>query len=162
MLKSIYDLKAQDLQGEAVSLKDYKGKVLLIVNIASQCGFTPQLEALENVYKKYRAKGFEILAFPCNQFAGQEPLKNGAIQEFCSMEYGISFRIMEKTQVKGPSAHPVFKFLSNKAENGKVGLSPMWNFQKYLVDRNGMVMDYFMPFTRPDSSKVTKAIEALL
>lgn len=162
MAESIYGLKAKDLRGDNVQLKDYKGKVLMIVNIASKCGLTPQLEALEKIYKKYQSKGFEILAFPSNQFADQEPLKGEAIQEFCAINYGASFRIMAKTDVRGEKAHPVFKFLADKSKNGKVNLAPMWNFQKYLIDKEGMVVDYYLPITKPDASKVTKAIEKLL
>lgn len=162
MAESIYSCKAKDLRGENVPLKDYKGKVVMVVNIASQCGLTPQLESLEKIYKKYHAKGFEILAFPSAQFANQEPLKGEAIQEFCALNYGASFKIMEKTDVRGETAHEVFKFLSDKSKNGKVSIAPMWNFQKYLIGRDGKVADYFLPITKPDSSKVTKAIEKLL
>jgi glutathione peroxidase len=162
MSKSLHSLKAKDLKGKDVDLKDYAGKVVMVVNIASKCGLTPQLEGLEKIYEKYRPQGFEILAFPSNQFAGQEPLEGDAINEFCSINYGASFRIMEKTEVKGVKAHPVFKFLSNKSENGKVNLAPMWNFQKYIIDKNGMVRDYFLPVTTPESDKVTGTIEKLL
>jgi len=162
MAGSIYSLQAKDLWGENVRLKDYKGKVLMVVNIASKCGLTPQLKALEEIYKKYQSRGFELLAFPSNQFANQEPLKGESIQEFCVLNYGVRFRIMEKTNVRGEKAHPVFKFLANKSLNGKVNIAPIWNFQKYLIDKNGMVVDYFLPITKPDSTKVTNAIERLL
>jgi len=162
MTKTIYDYKAKDLAGKDVDLAKYKGKVLLIVNIASACGFTPQLGGLEQLYEKYKDRGFEILGFPSNQFGGQEPLEKDAISDFCSVNYGVTFKIMEKTNVKGSEKNPVFEFLTDKKLNGKVGRAPLWNFFKYLIDRDGKVVDYYTSITAPMDAKITKQIEKLL
>lgn len=161
-MKTVHDFKAKEITGKEVDLSDYKGKVLLIANTASKCGFTPQYKDLEKLYQEYKDKGLEILAFPSNQFMGQEPLEGEEIQEFCEVNYGVTFKVFDKVDVKGDTQTPLFKYLSNKDENGKVNLAPKWNFQKYLVDREGKVVDYFLPITNPDSSKVKKAIEKLL
>jgi glutathione peroxidase len=161
-MKTVHDFKMKDIQGKDVNLADYKGKVLLITNTASKCGLTPQYKDLENLYQEYKDKGFEILAFPSNQFMGQEPLEGEEIQEFCEINYGVTFKVFDKVDVKGDTQVPLFKFLSNKDENGKVNLAPKWNFQKYLVDKEGKVVDYYLPTTNPDSKKVKKAIEKLL
>jgi glutathione peroxidase len=161
MEKTIYDYTARDLSGREVKLDDYRGKVLLIVNIASKCGLTPQLDGLEMLYEKYRDQGFEILAFPSSNFF-QEPLAGDGIAEFCTKNYGVTFKVMEKTNVIGFSKHPVYKFLSNKSLNGKVNKSPHWNFYKYLIDRNGKVVDSFSSITLPSDASLTKQIEACL
>jgi glutathione peroxidase len=140
----------------------YKGKVLLIVNTASECGFTPQYEDLEAVYQLYKNKGFEVLAFPSNDFGGQEPLNGNEIQQFCSVKFHTTFPIFDKIHVKGKNANPLYSFLSNKSQNGNVNIAPKWNFQKYLIDKNGHVIDYYLSTTSPTSAKVKKAIEALL
>ncbi|MES2621166.1 MAG: glutathione peroxidase [Bacteroidota bacterium] len=162
MTKSIYDFEVKDLSGKTVKLSNYKGKVLLIVNTASACGLTPQLDGLQKLYEKYRDSGFEILGFPSSQFAGQEPLKGDAIQEFCSVNYGVQFKIFAKNKVKGSEAQPVYKFLARKAS--VLGLSnyPIWNFQKYLIDRNGKLADWFNPWKIPDNDKIAEAIEKCL
>jgi glutathione peroxidase len=162
MEQTIYDYTAKDLAGKDVKLSDYKGKVLLIVNIASKCGFTPQLGGLEEIYEKYKDRGFVVLGFPSNQFGGQEPLEKDQISEFCQVNYGVSFKIMEKSLVRGPEKNDVFKFLTTKKLNGKVGTSPLWNFFKYLVDRNGKVVDYYSSITSPTDAKLIKQIEAAL
>ena len=162
MEQTIYDYTAKDLSGKEVKLSDYKGKVLLIVNIASQCGFTPQLGGLEQIYEKYKDRGFEVIGFPSNQFGGQEPLEKDQISEFCQVNYGASFKIMEKSLVRGKDKNDVYKFLTTKKLNGKVSASPLWNFFKYLVDRNGKVVDYYSSITSPTDDKLTKQIEALL
>ena len=162
MEQTIYDYTAKDLAGKDVKLSDYKGKVLLIVNIASKCGFTPQLGGLEEIYEKYKDRGFEILGFPSNQFGGQEPLEKEQISDFCQVNYGVSFKIMEKSLVRGSEKNDVFKFLTTKKLNGKVGTSPLWNFFKYLVDRNGKVVDYYSSMTTPTDAKLIKQIEAAL
>lgn len=159
---NVYQFKVKDLSGQEVSLQDYQGKVLLIVNTASECGFTPQYRELEELYKEYKDKGFEVLAFPSNDFGGQEPLQGEAIGTFCETKYKTTFPVFDKVKVKGEFAHPLFKFLSDKKQNGKVGTAPKWNFQKYLVDRNGKVVDYYLSITSPTSSKVKKAVEKLL
>jgi glutathione peroxidase len=162
MEQTIYDYIAKDLSGKDVKLSDYKGKVLLIVNIASQCGFTPQLGGLEEIYEKYKDRGFVVLGFPSNQFGGQEPLEKEQISDFCQVNYGVSFKIMEKSLVRGSDKNDVFKFLTTKKLNGKVGTSPLWNFFKYLVDRNGKVVDYYSSITTPTDDKLIKQIEACL
>jgi len=161
-MESIHQFKFNDLSEKEVNFADYEGKVLLIVNTASKCGFTPQYEGLEKLYQTYQKDGLEIIAFPSNQFAGQEPGDNAAIGEFCQRNYGVSFKVMEKSDVRGTSANPIFQFLSNKKLNGKVGSAPKWNFQKYVVDKAGNVRDFFFPITKPQSKKVTRLVEQLL
>jgi glutathione peroxidase len=160
--KSVHNFKVHDLSGKEVQLNMYKGKVLLIVNTASECGFTPQYEDLEAVYQLYKNKGFEVLAFPSNDFGGQEPLNGNEIQQFCSVKFHTTFPIFDKIHVKGKNANPLYSFLSNKSQNGNVNIAPKWNFQKYLIDKNGHVIDYYLSTTSPTSAKVKKAIEALL
>ncbi len=162
MNKSIHQFTINNLKGEAVSLKDFEGKVLLIVNTASKCGFTPQLEAMENLHNDYKDKGFSVLGIPSNDFGGQEPLEGDAIQEFCQVNYGVSFPMFEKMHVKGKNASELYQFLSSKKANGRVNSSPKWNFHKYLVNKEGEVIDYFLTLTSPSASKVKRAIEKLL
>jgi glutathione peroxidase len=159
--KSIYQFTVEKLNGEHVNLADYQDKVLLIVNTASQCGFTPQLQDLSDLKKEFAGANFEILAFPSNDFGGQEPLEGEAIATFCS-NYGNNFTIFEKTRVRGPYANPLYKFLADKKANGGIGVKPRWNFHKYLIDRSGKVVDFFYPFTKPTSSKIKKRIQRLL
>ena len=162
MKQTIYDYTAKDLAGKDVKLSDYKGKVLLIVNIASKCGFTPQLGGLEELYEKYKDRGLEVIGFPSNQFGGQEPLEKEQISEFCQVNFGVSFKIMEKTLVRGSDKNSVYKFLTDKKLNGKVNTAPLWNFFKYLIDRNGNVVDYYSSITSPTDAKLIKQIEACL
>jgi len=162
MSNSIHQFKVEDTTGKIVDLKKYQGKVLLVVNTASKCGFTPQLENMEKLYAEYKDKGLEVLAFPSNNFAGQEPLEGEAIQQFCVTEYQASYPIFNKIDVKGKNVHPLYKFLSDKEENGKISSKPKWNFHKYLVDKDGKVVDYYYSTTKPDSNKVKKAIDKLL
>src|SRR5690606_38624493 len=131
-------------------------------NTASECGFTPQLKDLEELYQKYRGRDFEIIGIPSNDFGKQEPRQGEDIMEFCRVNYGVTFPIFSKTVVRGPYAHPLYKFLSDKKQNGKVKASPLWNFHKYLIDRNGRVTDFFYPFTKPTSLRVRKKINRLL
>lgn len=159
---SVYDFAVYDFQGNEISLKTFRGKVLLIVNTASACGYTPQFAKLQLVYEKYKEKGFEILAFPSNDFGEQEPLSNEGVIHFCKNEYEITFNVLAKIKVKGKDAHPLYQYLSNKKLNGKIQSKPLWNFHKYLIDKNGKVRDYFFTLTKPDSIKVTKIIEQLL
>lgn len=158
---SIYRFTVEKLDGDHINLADYSNKVLLIVNIASQCGFTPQLKDLADLKKEFADKDFEILAFPSNDFGGQEPLEGNDIAAFCS-NYGNNFPIFEKIRIRGPYADPLFKFLADKKENGIFNSKPRWNFHKYLVDKNGNVVDFFYPFTKPTSSKIRKRIQRLL
>ncbi|NRB47030.1 MAG: glutathione peroxidase [Saprospiraceae bacterium] len=160
--KSIHQFKVNDIEGKEVNLADYEGKVLMVVNTASKCGFTPQLDDMEDLYREFREEGFEILAFPSNDFAGQEPLEGKEIQQFCQIKYEASYPILEKVHVKGGKAHPVFNFLSKRSENGNVSSTPRWNFHKYLIDKEGQVRTFFYTFTRPNASKVKKAIRQLI
>ena len=160
--KTIYPFKVKLLNGTEKTLSDYKGKVLLIVNTASGCGFTPQLKDLQALRDEYAEQGFEVLGFPSNDFGKQEPLEGNAINEFCEVNFGVQFPMFEKIMVRGNQAHPLFKFLSEKKLNGHFNSSPKWNFHKYLINREGKLVDYFYSTTEPDSTKITKAIENLL
>jgi glutathione peroxidase len=145
---SIYDFKAITIDGEEKSLKEYEGKVLLIVNTASKCGFTPQYKELEEIYKKIGNEKFEVLGFPCNQFGNQEPGESGEIKNFCEINYGVTFEVFEKIDVKGANAHPLFKYLTEQ-KSGLIGSAIKWNFTKFLIDAEGNVVDRFAPTTSP-------------
>ncbi|MGB1284277.1 MAG: glutathione peroxidase [Polaribacter sp.] len=162
MGKSIHQFTVKNLANQEVSLSQYEGKVLMIVNTASKCGFTPQLKDLEQLYDTYRKQGFEVLAFPSNEFGGQEPLKGEAIESFCQVNYGVSFTIFEKTKVKGTEASELYQFLANKKLNGAVQSVPKWNFHKYLVNKKGEVIDYYYSTTSPTANRVKRKIEGLL
>ena len=159
--KSIYQFDIKNIDGEEINLSAYKGKVLLIVNTASQCGFTPQLKDLAALKNEFKNTDFEILGLPSNDFGGQEPLEGAAIATFCE-NYGSNFPIFDKIRVRGPYAHPLYKFLSDKKENGKFSSIPRWNFHKFLIDKDGIAQDFFYPFTKPNTSKVKKKIQHLL
>lgn len=161
-MKSIHQFEVKDVSGKEISMSDYKGKVLLIVNTASKCGFTPQYKDLEALYKEYEGKDFEILGFPSNQYQNQEPLEGNEIQEFCEINYGVTFKMFDKVKVKGDDAIPLYQFLSKKELNGKLNSSPKWNFHKYLVNKDGEVVDFYYTITNPNSSKVKRAIDKLL
>jgi glutathione peroxidase len=157
---SVYDYSAKMLDGQDVSLADYRGKVLLIVNTASKCGFTPQFEGLEALYRDYKDRGLTILGFPCNQFGAQEPGNAEEIASFCSLTYDVTFPMLAKIDVNGPSAHPLYAFLK-KEQKGVLGTEGIkWNFTKFLVGRDGEVVERFAPNTKPEDLKV--AVEALL
>ncbi|WP_113653839.1 glutathione peroxidase [Pedobacter namyangjuensis] len=160
--KNIYPFKVKLLNGKEKTLSDYKGKVLLVVNTASGCGFTPQLKELQELREEYAEKGFEVLGFPSNDFGRQEPLEGAAINEFCEVNFGVQFPMFEKIMVRGEHAHPLFKFLSQKKLNGNLNSTPKWNFHKYLINADGEVVDYFYSFTKPNSSKVKKKVQRLL
>ncbi len=159
MENNFYDLKAVTLNSEEVSMEKYKGKVILIVNTASKCGFTPQYAGLEELYKKYKDKGFVILGFPCNQFANQEPGDKDSISEVCFVNYGVTFDMFEKIDVNGENAHPIFKFLK-KSLKGLLSSEIKWNFTKFLLDRNGIPVKRYAPVTKPEA--LIKDIEKLL
>ena len=161
-MSTVHNFKVKDIAGKKVALEDYKGKVLLIVNTASECGLTPQFSDLEEITKDYKGKDFAVLGFPSNQFGGQEPLNGAKISEFCEINYGVTFKIFDKVEVKGDDAIPLFKYLSKKSENGNYSSSPKWNFHKYLVNKNGEAVDYFLPITKANGSKVRKSIDKLL
>ncbi|GAA0356458.1 glutathione peroxidase [Bacillus horti] len=158
-MASIYDYSAALSNGQEVSLANYKGKVLLIVNTASKCGFTPQFEGLEKLNKEYKEQGLEILGFPCNQFMSQDPGTNEEILEYCQVNYGVTFPMFGKVDVNGSDAHPLFQFL-RKQQKGMMGDSIKWNFTKFLVDREGNVVERFAPTTTPE--QIEKSIEELL
>jgi glutathione peroxidase len=159
--KSIYQFKVQKLNGEEVSLADYSNRILLIVNTASQCGFTPQIKELADLKNEFGDKDFEVLAFPSNDFGGQEPLNGNEIAEFCEIQR-VNYPVFDKIRVRGPFAHPLYKFFADKKENGKLSSVPRWNFHKFLINRSGFAVDFFYPFTKPASSKITKQISRLL
>lgn len=154
------NLSVKDIDGKDVSLKDYRGKVLLIVNVASHCGFTPQYKALEAVYEKYKDKGFAILGFPCNQFGAQEPGTNEEIKQFCSSKYNVTFPMFDKIEVNGPHRHPLYTVLAGK--DSPFAGDIKWNFSKFLVGRDGTILKRFESKVTPDSAEVTEAIEAAL
>lgn len=157
---NVHDFEANTLRGREESLSKYKGKVLLVVNTASKCGLTPQYKGLQEVYDKFKDRGFEILGFPSNQFAGQEPGESEDIAEFCEINYGVSFPMYEKINVKGADAHPLFKYLSKEAPGVLGSKSIKWNFTKFLVDQEGRVLKRFAPQTTPD--QIEEDIEKLL
>jgi len=161
MEQSVYNFQVKGLDGKPVKLSSYKGKVLLIVNIASKCGLTPQLDTLQKLYEKYQDKGFEILAFPSNDFM-QEPRQGEKVQEFCTRNYGVQFKIFEKNKVKGAEAQELYQYLAEQTGNFFRKNYPMWNFQKYIIDRNGKVVDWFNPWKLPDNDKITETIEKCL
>ncbi len=156
----IYEMSAERLQGGSQALADYAGKVMLIVNTASKCGFTPQYEGLEALYQRYQQRGLVVLGFPCNQFGEQEPGTADEIASFCQMNYGVTFPMFTRIDVNGEQAHPLYKHLKQSARGllGSEGIK--WNFTKFLVDRDGQVVERFAPTTPPDA--IAKDIEALL
>ena len=158
---SVYQFNVQTLDGEEISLSEYKDKVLLIVNTASACGFTPQLKDLAALKEQYKLEKFEILAFPSNDFGGQEPLEGAAIATFCE-NYGSNFPVFDKIRVRGPYAHPLYQFFNNRKRNGKLKSIPRWNFHKFLIDKTGKVVDFYYPFTKPTSAKIRKKVNRLL
>lgn len=158
---TVYPFTVTTIEGVQQSMNAYRGKVLLIVNTASDGIYTSQYKELEVLYKLYRDRGFEILAFPSNDFGKQEQ-PNNLHNEYTPAHFRTTFPVFEKVVVKGKNAIPLFRFLSHKSENGRVNIAPKWNFQKYLINREGEVVDYFFPFTKPTSERVKKAIEKLL
>ncbi|WP_152286372.1 glutathione peroxidase [Flavicella marina] len=149
----IYDISINTLQGKPISLKDFKGKKILFVNVASKCGFTPQYKGLEDLYQQYKDK-LMVIGVPCNQFGGQEPGNSIEIESFCEINYGVTFLITEKIEVKGNNQHPLYQWLTDKSKNGKKSSSVKWNFQKYLIDENGAYIDYYFSTTKPTSTKI--------
>ncbi|MBQ2147217.1 MAG: glutathione peroxidase [Firmicutes bacterium] len=156
---SVYDFVMKDAEGNDVSLTDYKGKVLLIVNTATGCGFTPQYNALEELYEKYKDKGFEILDFPCNQFGGQAPGTDAEITEFCTINFGVSFKQFSKIDVNGESEAPLYTYLKGE-KGGILGTKIKWNFTKFLVDREGNVVERYAPTVTPErmEPKITELL----
>jgi glutathione peroxidase len=158
--ESLYDIPLKDIDGNNTSLKPYQGKVLLIVNVASKCGFTPQYEALEAVYKKYKDQGLVVLGFPCNQFAQQEPGTDAEIKQFCTSKYDVTFPMFDKLEVNGANRNPLYVLLAGEGSPfpGNIG----WNFTKFVIGRDGKILNRFASPVKPDSADVTQAIAAAL
>jgi len=157
---SIYDIKLKDIDGKDTTLSAYKGKVLLIVNVASKCGLTPQYKALEALQQKYKSRGFTVLGFPCNQFNGQEPGSNDEIKQFCSSTYNVTFPLLDKLEVNGDHRHPLYVALAGQESPFPGDIK--WNFGKFLIGKDGKILKRFEPRTTPDAVEVTQAIEAAL
>lgn len=160
MAKKIGDFKVKDIDGKEVDLSIYEGKVVLIVNVASKCGYTKQYNGLEAIYNKYKDQGLVILGFPCNDFGGQEPGTNDEIKEFCSTKFSVTFPMMDKVSVLGDNKTPLFAFLTDNSVTGTKDIK--WNFEKFLINKKGEIVERFVSKDEPESDKVTKAIEALL
>jgi len=154
---TLYSVKINSISGSEINLEDYKGKKILFVNVASECGFTPQYEGLQELYELYKDK-LMVIGVPSNQFGKQEPGSAEQIQSFCKINYGVTFLITEKVDVKGDDQHPLYTWLTKKENNGVKSSSVKWNFQKYLVDENGVLIDYYLSLTKPMSRKITKQL----
>jgi glutathione peroxidase len=160
--KSVLDFTMKSIDGKETKLSDYRGKVLLLVNVASQCGYTPQYEGLQAIYSKYSSQGLVVLGFPANNFGGQEPGTNEEIKQFCTLKYKVSFPMFAKISVKGADMHPLYQFLTSKETDPEFGGDISWNFNKFLVDRNGKIIARFETREKPEGEKVTQAIEKAL
>lgn len=160
-MTALYDFTAKTLDGKERSLADYSGRVVLVVNTASKCGFTPQYKGLQELHEAYADKGLAIIGFPCNQFGGQEPGGSGEIEEFCQVNYGVTFQMMEKINVNGDDAHPLFKWLREQ-KSGVMGNKIKWNFTKFLIGKDGQVIERYAPATKPEkiSGDIEKALAA--
>ena len=161
-MNSVYDFTLKDIDRKEVSLSQYRGKVVLIVNVASKCGFTPQYTGLQSLYSKYKDRGFVILGFPANNFMAQEPGTEEEIKTFCSTKYNVTFPMFSKISVKGDDMHPLYKFLTSKETNPEFGGDIKWNFSKFLVDKSGKIIARFEPAIKPESDPVIQAIEKAL
>ena len=157
---SIYDIPVKDIDGKPTSLKAYEGKVLLIVNVASKCGYTPQYTGLEALYEKYKDKGLSVLGFPCNQFGGQEPGTNEQIKQFCSSQYQVTFPLFDKIEVNGPNRNQLYTMLAGEGSPFPGNIK--WNFNKFLIGRDGKILKRFDSKVKPDSEEMTQAVEAAL
>ena len=154
---AIYDIKIEGIDGKMIDLNAYKGKKILFVNVASECGFTKQYDGLQELYTTYKDK-LVVIGLPCNQFGGQEPRAAAEIESFCRFNFGVDFPLTTKVKVKGKGQHELYEWLTTKAKNGKKNSSVKWNFQKYLIDENGLFIDVFYSMTKPMSKKITKLI----
>ena len=157
-MTNFYELKIDSLQGKPINLSIYKNKFILLVNVASKCGFTPQYKDLQTLSDSFK-ENLVVIGIPCNQFGKQEPGDSDEIEEFCQVNYGVSFLITEKIDVKGDNQHPLYTWLTSKKLNGKKSSSVKWNFQKYIVDKEGKLIDYYFSITKPLSSKITKHLK---
>ena len=158
-MTSIYDFEMQDIEGKPVSLSAFKGKVLLIVNVASKCGFTGQYEGLQKLYTTFKDRGFAVLGFPANDFLWQEPGTEAEIQSFCTLTYGVTFPMFSKISVKGKRIHPLYEYLVSKETNRKFGGAIPWNFNKFLIGRDGAIVGRFGSGAKPDDKEVVEAVE---
>ena len=156
--ESIYDIKINSLAGEPIDLSSYKDKYILFVNVASECGFTGQYEGLQKLYDTYKDQ-LMVIGVPCNQFGSQEPGSSEEIQTFCQANYGVTFLMTEKIDVKGDNQHPLYQWLTDKSKNGKTSTTVKWNFQKYLIGTKGEFINYYYSITKPMSSKITKHLK---
>jgi glutathione peroxidase len=161
-MANIHEFSCKTITGDTKPLRDYAGKVLLIVNTASKCGFTPQYEGLESLYRKYKDKGLEVLGFPCNQFAGQEPGTDADVQEFCTLTYGVAFPLFSKIEVNGPDRHPLYAWLTSAEVGPEAAGDIKWNFGKFVIGRDGAVVARFAPPTAPDDPALVAVIEKAL
>ena len=159
---SVYDFTMNNIDGEAIPLADYRGKVLMIVNVASKCGATPQYEQLQKIFEKYSDSGFIVLGFPANNFGKQEPGTNAQIKEFCTTKYSVTFPMFEKISVKGDDIHPLYKYLTEEKTNPDFAGEITWNFNKFLIAKDGMVINRFATKVKPDAPEVIEAIESAL
>ncbi len=155
---SIFQFKVKTLEGNNFDFSSLKGKKIMVVNTASKCGFTPQYKDLEELYQKFKDKNFTIIGFPCNDFGGQEPGTAAEIRTFCTKNYGVTFPMMEKVEIKG-ATHPIYKWLTNKSENGVLDANVKWNFSKFLLDENGVLVKHFGSMTKPADEEIVKWIE---
>lgn len=157
--KNLYSFKVKDIDGKEFDLSSLKGKKVLVVNVASKCGLTPQYEKLQELYEKYKDNNFVVIGFPANNFRGQEPGTNEEIKTFCTLNYNVSFPMMSKIDVVGDNKAPLYKWLTEKSQNGKLDAEVQWNFQKFMVDENGNLVDFAAPREDPFSEKIIKWIE---
>jgi glutathione peroxidase len=156
--ESIYDIEINDISGNPIDLKQFRGKHILFVNVASECGFTPQYAGLEELQQQFK-ENLVVIGLPCNQFGGQEPGTEKEIQQFCAKNFGVSFLLTEKIEVKGEGKHQLYNWLTDKKKNGKSSSSVKWNFQKYVVDEKGEFVNYFYSITKPMSPKITSLLK---
>jgi glutathione peroxidase len=161
-MKTIYDFEVRGIDGRLGTLDEYRNRVMLIVNVASRCGFTPQYEGLEKIYELYRDQGFAVLGFPANDFLGQEPGSNEEIMQFCSLNYSVTFPLFSKISVKGKDMHPLYRYLTSKDTNPLYGGRITWNFNKFLIGRDGKVLNRFESAAKPESAELTGAIRKAL
>jgi glutathione peroxidase len=160
--KSVYDFTLKNSKGQDVKLSDYRGKVVMLVNVASKCGYTPQYEGLQKIYERYKDQGFVILGFPANNFGAQEAGTDEEIQQFCRINYGVTFPVFSKISVKGDDKHPLYKYLTERETNPEFAGEIKWNFNKFLVSKDGKIIARFESADKPEDAKVTQAIESAL
>jgi glutathione peroxidase len=161
-VKSMYDFTLKDSKGRDVKLAEFRGRVVMLVNVASKCGYTPQYDGLQKIYERYKDQGFTVLGFPANNFGAQEPGTNEEIQEFCRINYGVTFPVFSKISVKGDDKHPLYKYLTERETNPDFAGEIKWNFNKFLVGRDGRILARFDSGDKPEDAKVTQAIEGAL